>query len=89
MSGRDHSLPTLTQVACPGERLRDQGLWLPARQATAAPDTAGAANPDWSSAMPFELHHRSAALRDRVQARVDQALQAFFASRENSRHGRP
>ena len=85
MTRRRRPIPTLTRVACPGETLRDHGLWLPLRDMPQATDSAQATDHDWSRAMPFELHHRSAALRDRVQARVERALQRFFETRETTR----
>ncbi|MCK8516102.1 hypothetical protein M0534_07160 [Methylonatrum kenyense] len=85
MSRRQTDVPTLTRIACPGEELRDHGLWLPLRDAPGESADGQARNPDWSRAMPYELHHRSAALRDRVQARIDQALKTFFETRKNPR----
>ncbi|MCP1674995.1 hypothetical protein J2T57_002133 [Natronocella acetinitrilica] len=59
----------LTDVICPGDRLKPLGLWLPLSEQAAdsgsAPETEG-----WGQRVPAELRPVAGSLVDEVAARV-------------------
>ncbi|MEX0729266.1 MAG: hypothetical protein WED00_12565 [Aquisalimonadaceae bacterium] len=68
------AIPTLTYVACPGELLRERGLWLPLRPLTGSgPDDSA-----WRTRLPQNLQDKADRLieetRRRAEAAVDAAL---------------
>ncbi len=73
-------VPTLTRVACPGDPLRESGLWLPLADMPRSPRQT--ADPDaWRQGMPLELYPRAQRMRELVRQRVTTALQGYFRDR--------
>ncbi len=72
------SIPTLTDVACPGEVSRPRGLWLP-RRTGQQPDLTG--DTDWHRRLPRTLRPSAEALLKYTRARAHAAAVAAIRRR--------
>lgn len=66
------TIPTLTDVACPGETLRARGLWLPLQSV----NTASEATSDWRERLPSSLQDKADGLLEETRYRAHKALDA-------------
>lgn len=66
------TIPTLTDVACPGEILRASGLWLPEQPVPPSSDSFS----DWRARLPASLEDKADGLLLETRRRAESALDA-------------
>lgn len=69
------SIPTLTDVVCPGETLRTRGLWL----RKSRPGRPGRAGDDWQARLPPAFRNKAEDLLHEVRDRALIAAHAGLA----------
>lgn len=71
------AIPTLTDIACPGEILREKGLWLPDNTVAPRPDKA--TSDDWRDRLPPALRDKADTLLEETRRRAHAAADAALA----------
>ncbi|MCC5857012.1 MAG: hypothetical protein JJT90_02585 [Ectothiorhodospiraceae bacterium] len=68
---QQNDIPTLRELACPGEELAPRGLWLPVREPPPPqPPPQRPSLGDWQQRLPPQLRDRGPQLLDEVLERV-------------------